>query len=256
LPLTSLEVEQQKTFFKICYRRTTRKLNKKIFSMENPADLDCPCSEDSIRFGGNQVRLRQGGITQTFPKKLYSMLKEIGTNGLHSDIIHWNKVGNSIVIQRPKEFTEAVLPIYFRTNKFSSFQRQLNAYGFTRFNLNSCQKDIYIYYHKAFHRDHPARLQVIRRRRSLYLEAEITPTIQNRRKKLESNILASKHTQPLLQVPFINPGDSKDLILDEAAAAISFDEGGKLSHKLSDLLRFWNPDREILLSDSDDDFSL
>lgn len=116
----------------------------------------------------SDTRPRQGGITVTFPMKLHAMLREMDTDT--SNVISWNQEGNAFVIQKPKDFTSILLPKYFRTKKFSSFQRQLNAYGFVRGNLYAGQEDMHIYHHDVFHRDHADRLQSIKRRGSGTME--------------------------------------------------------------------------------------
>lgn len=116
------------------------------------------------------ARPRQGGITVTFPMKLHTMLTEISgscsSSNAEAVVIGWNPEGDAFVIANPKTFTQTLLPRYFRTNKFSSFQRQLNAYGFVRGNLYAGQEDMHIYYHDIFHRDHFDRIKTIKRRGS------------------------------------------------------------------------------------------
>ena len=46
------------------------------------------------------------------------------------DIICWNEEGNGFVVKRVNEFSDQVLPKYFKHNNFSSFIRQLNMYDF------------------------------------------------------------------------------------------------------------------------------
>lgn len=57
-----------------------------------------------------------------FVIKLYQMLRE------QSHVIAWDPEGG-IVIQDRQQL-EATLSIYFRHNRFTSFQRQLNNFGF------------------------------------------------------------------------------------------------------------------------------
>ncbi|KAJ8600994.1 hypothetical protein CTAYLR_010084 [Chrysophaeum taylorii] len=58
-----------------------------------------------------------------FVVKLYSMFTELGP-----DLITWNS--GKIAIPGPSNKLAAVLPKYFRHGKFTSFQRQLNNFGF------------------------------------------------------------------------------------------------------------------------------
>lgn len=41
-------------------------------------------------------------------------------------MIRWNETGDLIVIERPVELTELILPKDFRQSRFASFTRQLN----------------------------------------------------------------------------------------------------------------------------------
>ncbi|PIM97436.1 hypothetical protein CDL12_30093 [Handroanthus impetiginosus] len=47
-------------------------------------------------------------------------------------IVSWNLEGNGFVVWSPAEFSELMLPKYFKHNNFSSFIRQLNTYGFKK----------------------------------------------------------------------------------------------------------------------------
>ena len=53
------------------------------------------------------------------------------------------------------------LPQYFRHNRFQSLVRQLNFYSFRKINR---ERNVWIYKHNLFHRDHPEDLHQVRRR--------------------------------------------------------------------------------------------
>jgi hypothetical protein len=89
---------------------------------------------------------RRGGVSISFPTKLHAVLEQVETDGL-SHIVSWQDHGRCFVIHRPKEFTDHVMPIYFRQTKLTSFQRQLNLYGFCRLTRGS---DSGGYYHELF----------------------------------------------------------------------------------------------------------
>lgn len=41
-------------------------------------------------------------------------------------IIRWDEAGEVIIIEKPDELTEKILPLVFRQTRFASFSRQLN----------------------------------------------------------------------------------------------------------------------------------
>ena len=51
------------------------------------------------------------------------------------------------MIHKPREFVDHVMPEYFRQSKLTSFQRQLNLYGFRRLTTGADRGG---YYHEMF----------------------------------------------------------------------------------------------------------
>ena len=73
------------------------------------------------------------GVPQQFPRRLYEMIESESTSAAHTSsnsssdgIIRWSDTGRAFHIKDTQRFSAEVLPKYFRTNKFSSFQRNLN----------------------------------------------------------------------------------------------------------------------------------
>jgi HSF-type DNA-binding len=208
---------------------------------------------------GGRLRRRHGGITNIFPIKLHSMLQDIERDESHIDIISWCKDGNSFIIKKPDEFTKYLLPTYFRTNRMSSFQRQLNAYGFSRFNLYTSEENVHIYYHSSFHRYDTCQLGFIKRRSkvgcmqvSAIRQEQTTTTGWDDGNSFRAdgcfNFLSFFETP--LEKADLDEGVCKDLALDQAAAAVSLYDGDDLC------LMEWNPELEALSDDSDYEYDV
>lgn len=101
--------------------------------------------------GSDELRNRgpRGGVSVPFPSKLHVMLSKVEDDGL-SDIVSWQPHGRCFIVHKPKEFVSKVMPSYFRQSKLTSFQRQLNLYGFSRITAG---RDRGGYYHELFLRD-------------------------------------------------------------------------------------------------------
>ena len=72
----------------------------------------------------NVPKTGKRGVPQQFPRRLYEMIEAESIAG--KSIISWSETGLAFHIQDTNIFSTHVLPKYFRTNKFSSFQRNLN----------------------------------------------------------------------------------------------------------------------------------
>ncbi|KAH7838345.1 hypothetical protein Vadar_025204 [Vaccinium darrowii] len=75
-----------------------------------------------------------------FLSKTYDLLEEEEEDQREANIdggggrriVSWNDEGTGFVVWSPAEFSELMLPKYFKHNNFSSFIRQLNTYGFKK----------------------------------------------------------------------------------------------------------------------------
>ena len=66
-------------------------------------------------------------FSQVFPRKLYDIIGNVDDT-----VIEWTSSGLSFRITNMEEFCSGVLTNYFRHDKYSSFLRQLNLYGFKK----------------------------------------------------------------------------------------------------------------------------
>ena len=81
-----------------------------------------------------------------FPVRLFDMLADIEARG-QTSIVSWLSHGRAIRVHDPEAFVAQILPHYFRQSKITSFQRQLNVYGFRRIVFG---RDAGAYHHKCF----------------------------------------------------------------------------------------------------------
>lgn len=63
-----------------------------------------------------------------FLSKTYDLLEEQEEESSINKVVSWNGEGSGFVVWCPAEFSEVMLPKYFKHNNFSSFIRQLNTY--------------------------------------------------------------------------------------------------------------------------------
>jgi hypothetical protein len=89
----------------------------------------------------------RGRVKIPFPYKLHAMLEGVQHDAL-CHIISWQPHGRAFLVHRPKEFTRQVSETYFKQSKYTSFQRQLNLYGFRR--LTRIGPDAGAYFHEYF----------------------------------------------------------------------------------------------------------
>ncbi|CAM9327837.1 unnamed protein product, partial [Discosporangium mesarthrocarpum] len=90
-----------------------------------------------------------------FPYVLFDILKKESAS-----IVTWTSTGTAFGIRDMAVFRQDVLTRYFKHNKFSSFQRQLNLYGFRKLVKG---RESGCYMHPSFLRERPDRLTEVKR---------------------------------------------------------------------------------------------
>mmetsp|Transcript_34594 Transcript_34594/g.98425 ORF Transcript_34594/g.98425 Transcript_34594/m.98425 type:complete len:230 (-) Transcript_34594:125-814(-) len=112
----------------------------------------------------NYPRTGKRGVPQQFPRRLYEMLESEAKLAVSKPdevfVVSWSGSGKAFRITDVDEFAGTVLPKYFRTKKFSSFQRNLNLYGFTKVRRGP---DTDMYAHPSFLRCQPDLLSELRK---------------------------------------------------------------------------------------------
>lgn len=102
-----------------------------------------------------QQPLRPG--VASFIRSLYDIL-----NAEDPQILRWVHQGQAFAVFNQEALAETILPKYFRHNKYASFQRQLNYFGFKKWSKSRAK--ICTYSRQYFSRNHPEQLQLIKRK--------------------------------------------------------------------------------------------
>jgi HSF-type DNA-binding len=112
-----------------------------------------------------QERLERGaeattttGAKKKFPLQLHLMLESVHESGLAS-IVRWLPHGRAFAVLNKAAFTEVLKRYFPIQTEYSSFQRQLNIYGFFRL----ARERMDVYYHELFLRGRPAMASLIPR---------------------------------------------------------------------------------------------
>ncbi|OVA00587.1 Heat shock factor (HSF)-type [Macleaya cordata] len=99
--------------------------------MENSREV--PVSNRVLNRSSSQSSTSRTKSATPFLSKTYELLEErFEGDDDHSKIVSWNQTGTGFVVWSPQEFSEFLLPKYFKHKNFSSFIRQLNTYGFKK----------------------------------------------------------------------------------------------------------------------------
>ncbi|KAJ1735403.1 hypothetical protein LPJ61_000567 [Coemansia biformis] len=130
---------------------------KPIARSTTPSSMESRRS--SVSSGGSK-------LGNTFVSKLHEMVND----NQYQHLISWNFSGSSFIVCNIMEFSRELLPKHFKHNNFSSFVRQLNMYGFHKFNKSPrghrtmAENQIWEFSHPHFIRDRPDLLEQIKRK--------------------------------------------------------------------------------------------
>jgi hypothetical protein len=94
-----------------------------------------------------------------FPWKLHRLLEETDRNG-DNDIISWLPGYKAFKVHNRLEFAARIMPAYFSSAKYKTFQRSLNLWGFESVSKG---RDKGACFHKFFVRGHPNLCEHMRR---------------------------------------------------------------------------------------------
>ncbi|KAM0042831.1 putative transcription factor HSF-type-DNA-binding family [Helianthus debilis subsp. tardiflorus] len=109
-----------------------------------------------------------GSSIAPFLLKCYEMVDD----PLTDDLISWSPTGDSFIVWNEAEFTSELLPKYFKHSNYSSFQRQLNIYGFRK-----TDTDRWEFANDCFIKDQKHLLKSINRKKAMIVASQqkVTP---------------------------------------------------------------------------------
>ncbi|CAM9532571.1 unnamed protein product [Discosporangium mesarthrocarpum] len=132
------------------------------------------------------------GAPSMFPRKLYKILSEEDPN-----IIAWADSGRSFQLLDQDAFVEEIMSRFYRHQKLTSFQRQLNLYGFKKQTQGPLTGH---YCHPSFQRDRPELLENVRRLYARTPKVSQSPsTSSNKRKSRGGLEPAQRRSKPVLE---------------------------------------------------------
>lgn len=148
-------VDEARAMMNVASPSKLKEIRKKSEEMssddtENDTELShpviLPMFLENPGVNNKEYKRNMGGVSLPFPWKLHLMLDGVDRDGL-SHIVSWRPHGRCFLVHDPKKFVTCIMSNYFKQSKLTSFQRQLNLYGFVRLTRG---KDAGSYYHELF----------------------------------------------------------------------------------------------------------
>ncbi|KAF0720700.1 Aste57867_125 [Aphanomyces stellatus] len=135
-------------------------LPKHSSSSSSTSALTTPTTTTAAMAGATSpkspVKKRNVGVPK-FLRFLYEILEKEDKS-----IICWSHKGTAFQIRKPDALSKGILPRYFKHNKVSSFQRQLNYFGFKKW--TKTQTVVCTFSHPNFIHHKPENIKLIKRK--------------------------------------------------------------------------------------------
>ncbi|ETW86286.1 hypothetical protein HETIRDRAFT_242938, partial [Heterobasidion irregulare TC 32-1] len=157
-----------------------------------------------------------------FLQKLYEIVNDPSNN----DMIRWSDNGDSFVVLDHERLSREVLGRWFKHQKFASFVRQLNMYGFHKIPhlqqgvlKSDSDTEIWNFEHPHFHRGQPDLLCFIQRKKQAAQGGAPEDAILLDMNSIVSGIAAVKRHQQAISAELNELKTSNQHLWQEALAA-------------------------------------
>ncbi|EQC33464.1 hypothetical protein SDRG_08975 [Saprolegnia diclina VS20] len=136
-----------------------------------PAPMPTPKAKAKASSPESPIKKRNVGVPK-FLRFLYEILEKEDKS-----VICWSHKGTAFQIRKPDALAHTILPRYFKHNKVSSFQRQLNYFGFKKW--TKTQTVVCTFSHPNFVQHRPDGIKLIKRKERGLAEMTTTTNATN-----------------------------------------------------------------------------